>query len=87
MEVVVADMRELSKLVRAGSYPQPDLIVSELLGSFGDNELSPECLDGVTDILRETTISIPQEYTSYAGNLTYLVVTLHAVVVFCMSAG
>eukprot|EP00438_Fugacium_kawagutii_P033568 Skav211102 [mRNA] locus=scaffold2002:510411:526705:- [translate_table: standard] len=23
-----------------------DLIVSELLGSFADNELSPECLDG-----------------------------------------
>src|ERR1700722_14294305 len=23
-----------------------DIIVSELLGSFGDNELSPECLDG-----------------------------------------
>lgn len=24
-----------------------DIIVSELLGSFGDNEVSPECLDGV----------------------------------------
>ncbi|POV94980.1 hypothetical protein PSTT_16544 [Puccinia striiformis] len=24
-----------------------DIIISELLGSFGDNELSPECLDGV----------------------------------------
>ncbi|KAF5796127.1 putative methyltransferase [Helianthus annuus] len=23
-----------------------DILVSELLGSFGDNELSPECLDG-----------------------------------------
>jgi hypothetical protein len=23
-----------------------DIMVSELLGSFGDNELSPECLDG-----------------------------------------
>ena len=22
-----------------------DILVSELLGSFGDNELSPECLD------------------------------------------
>ena len=34
----------------ARSYPAPgtvDLLVSELLGSFGDNELSPECLDGV----------------------------------------
>lgn len=29
-----------------------DLMVSELLGSFGDNELSPECLDGAQSFLR-----------------------------------
>lgn len=29
-----------------------DVIVSELLGSFGDNELSPECLDGVMRFLK-----------------------------------
>lgn len=29
-----------------------DLIVSELLGSFGDNELSPECLDGIQRFLK-----------------------------------
>jgi protein arginine N-methyltransferase 5 len=30
------------------SHPddKADIMVSELLGSFGDNELSPECLDG-----------------------------------------
>jgi protein arginine N-methyltransferase 5 len=28
-----------------------DILVSELLGSFGDNELSPECLDGVQRVL------------------------------------
>ena len=35
--------------MRTWSPPQgllADIIVSELLGSFGDNELSPECLDG-----------------------------------------
>ena len=26
--------------------------MSELLGSFGDNELSPECLDGVEHVLK-----------------------------------
>jgi len=26
--------------------------VSELLGSFGDNELSPECLDGAQRFLK-----------------------------------
>jgi len=29
-----------------------DIIVSELLGSFGDNELSPECLDNVLKFLK-----------------------------------
>lgn len=29
-----------------------DIIVSELLGSFGDNELSPECLDGAQRLLK-----------------------------------
>lgn len=31
---------------------QADIIVSELLGSFGDNELSPECLDGAQQHLK-----------------------------------
>ena len=37
---VPGDMREWRAPVMA------DLLVSELLGSWGDNELSPECLDG-----------------------------------------
>lgn len=36
-----------------------DIIVSELLGSFGDNELSPECLDGAQKHLKPDGISIP----------------------------
>jgi len=42
-----------------------DILVSELLGSFGDNELSPECLDGAQKFLKEDGISIPSQYTSY----------------------
>lgn len=37
---------------------QADIIVSELLGSFGDNELSPECLDGVQKFLKGLTLAI-----------------------------
>jgi len=36
--------------------------VSELLGSFGDNELSPECLDGAQRFLKPDGISIPSSY-------------------------
>lgn len=42
-----------------------DILVSELLGSFGDNELSPECLDGAQNYLKTDGISIPSSYTSY----------------------
>lgn len=31
---------------------QADILVSELLGSFSDNELSPECLDGAQSFLK-----------------------------------
>jgi protein arginine N-methyltransferase 5 len=37
-----------------------DILVSELLGSFGDNELSPECLDGAQKFLkRKCTARLP----------------------------
>lgn len=42
-----------------------DIIASELLGSFGDNELSPECLDPTEPFLKETGIYIPFRYLSY----------------------
>lgn len=47
-----------------------DILVSELLGSFGDNELSPECLDGAMRFLRPGGICIPQSYTSYLAPVT-----------------
>jgi PRMT5 arginine-N-methyltransferase len=37
---------------------------STLQGSFGDNELSPECLDGAQRFLKPDGISIPTAYTS-----------------------
>jgi protein arginine N-methyltransferase 5 len=38
-----------------------DILVSELLGSWGDNELSPECLDGAQRCLKPGGISIPSK--------------------------
>ena len=43
-----------------------DILISELLGSFADNELSPECLDGMVHLLAQPHgISIPRSYTAY----------------------
>lgn len=48
------------------SYTHVDIIVSELLGSFADNELSPECLDGVNDVINPVHgISIPASYSAH----------------------
>ncbi|OEH74034.1 hypothetical protein cyc_01099 [Cyclospora cayetanensis] len=42
-----------------------DIMVSELLGSLGDNELSPECIDGAQQLLLKAEgISIPAAYVS-----------------------
>lgn len=43
-----------------------DIVVSELLGSFADNELSPECLDGINDLINPVHgISIPASYSAH----------------------
>lgn len=42
-----------------------DLVISELLGSFSDNELSPECIDGVSKRCKNDTISVPCALTDY----------------------
>lgn len=48
------------------SYTHVDIVVSELLGSFADNELSPECLDGVNDLINPVHgISIPASYSAH----------------------
>jgi len=57
--------------MRSWAAPEPaDILVSELLGSFGDNELSPECLDGAARFLRPGGLSIPAAYTSYLQPVT-----------------
>lgn len=59
LEIYSRDMRYIELDEKA------DIIISELLGSFGDNELSPECLDGAQRLLKEDGISIPCKSTSY----------------------
>jgi protein arginine N-methyltransferase 5 len=46
VDVISSDMRDFKGTIKA------DIIVSELLGSFGCNELSPECLYGAQGLLK-----------------------------------
>ena len=61
VDVISGDMREWKPKVKA------DIVISELLGSFGDNELSPECLYDAERLLKPDAISIPTQYTSWVG--------------------
>ena len=64
MTIIDSDMRTWNAPEKA------DILVSELLGSFGDNELSPECLDGAQRFLKEDGISIPESYTSFIAPMS-----------------
>ncbi|KAF9918000.1 hypothetical protein BX616_010641 [Lobosporangium transversale] len=64
VNIVFSDMRTWSP------PEQAHILVSELLGSFGDNELSPECLDGAQKVLRPDGISIPADYTTFIAPMS-----------------
>nr|CAD2199579.1 unnamed protein product [Meloidogyne enterolobii] len=65
VSIIQSDMRSLTLFLESKEIENPDIIISELLGSFGDNELCPECLDGVNNILKENTICIPSSYRNF----------------------
>lgn len=66
VSVVKSDMRSWQGPVLSGKVSKVDILVSELLGSFADNELSPECLDGVQHVLHPSHgTSIPSSYTAH----------------------
>lgn len=50
VNVIKSDMRLWNPTFKV------DILISELLGSFGDNELSPECLDGVQGVLNRKAL-------------------------------
>ncbi|KAF2152349.1 arginine N-methyltransferase skb1 [Myriangium duriaei CBS 260.36] len=64
--LIKSDMRSWSGPVVSSQPAKIDIMVSELLGSFADNELSPECLDGAQHLLHPSHgVSIPQSYTAW----------------------
>ncbi|KAK7920629.1 arginine N-methyltransferase skb1 [Apiospora marii] len=75
--VVKTDMRAWKGPLVSGTadenpvYGKVDILISELLGSFGDNELSPECLDGIQHVLSKPHgISIPKSYTAHMSPIS-----------------
>lgn len=68
VRILQGDMRKLP--VPTNMNDRADLVVSELLGSFGDNELAPECLDGAMRFLKPQGVSIPSSYIPYIAPIT-----------------
>lgn len=62
VQLLFGDMRTLNV------PEQVDILVSELLGSFGDNELSPECLDGAMRFLKRKSVIRSQWPLNEADN-------------------
>uniref|UniRef100_A0A915KMT8 Protein arginine N-methyltransferase n=1 Tax=Romanomermis culicivorax TaxID=13658 RepID=A0A915KMT8_ROMCU len=61
VEIVHSYMKDF----RPADHEKADIIVSELLGSFGDNELSPECLNDAIHLSKDQCTYIPHSYTSF----------------------
>ncbi|KAM0419034.1 hypothetical protein ACHAPT_012085 [Fusarium lateritium] len=76
VKVVKTDMRAwkgpiVSETEDGPVYGKVDILISELLGSFGDNELSPECLDGIQHVISTPHgISIPSSYTGHLSPIS-----------------
>jgi protein arginine N-methyltransferase 5 len=60
VSLIAGDMRSVNADMLKG-----DILMSELLGSFGDNELSPECLIPTEKYLNPGGIYIPWAYTNF----------------------
>ncbi|KAF7535767.1 hypothetical protein G7Z17_g13155 [Cylindrodendrum hubeiense] len=77
VKVVKTDMRAwkgpvISESADGPVYGKVDILISELLGSFGDNELSPECLDGIQHVMSKPHgISIPSSYTAHFSPISH----------------
>jgi hypothetical protein len=66
VELVFGDMRTLDVPAQA------DILVSELLGSFGDNELSPECLDGAMRFIKRKYIGRVRRPVADMASIWYI---------------
>lgn len=57
--------------LEVSAHFRADLIISELLGSFGDNELAPECMAHAHRFLSPRGVMIPANSTSYLLPVCY----------------
>jgi hypothetical protein len=75
MQLLFGDMRLINVPEKV------DVLVSELLGSFGDNELSPECLDGAMRFLKREQppyLCAPQKFSKLCSKWDF-----HSFFVYC----
>lgn len=83
VRIIEGDMREQVHQNQQIAPNSVHIIVSELLGSFADNEASPECLYSIEHVLhRQYGVMIPQSYTSYLSPVSATLLWQQARVMF-----
>uniref|UniRef100_A0A1I7SU54 Protein arginine N-methyltransferase n=1 Tax=Bursaphelenchus xylophilus TaxID=6326 RepID=A0A1I7SU54_BURXY len=65
IKLVNADLREHKLIKKALDGHVPYLVISELLGSFACNELSPDLLTTLEPLIDNKTVFLPQYYTNF----------------------
>ncbi len=80
IKIITGDVRYvLAEQVFGDGGERADIMMSELLGSFGDNELSPEIIKiAMKNLLLKNGINIPQSYDSYVNLLSSTVLYQNA---------
>ncbi|KAA8498345.1 Protein arginine N-methyltransferase 5 [Porphyridium purpureum] len=64
VNIVYGDPRDWESAVRV------DLVVSEMIGAMGDNEMLPEYVEGISRYFKEDTVVIPSNITTYVAPIT-----------------
>ncbi|ODQ48502.1 hypothetical protein PICMEDRAFT_14063 [Pichia membranifaciens NRRL Y-2026] len=69
VRIVNADSRGYAHLDYKARNPKFNMVISELIGSFGCNELMPECIDSIStaDLCDKNCIFIPQDLHCYVS--------------------
>lgn len=69
VNIINADSRDYIHLNYKAENPKFSMVISELIGSFGCNELMPECIDSIAtqELCDENCIFIPQDLHCYVS--------------------
>ncbi|CAD5214976.1 unnamed protein product [Bursaphelenchus okinawaensis] len=67
VKLINTDLRDHTQIKAALNARSPNMVVSELLGSFACNEVGPDLITTLYPLVNEDTVFIPQGYCNYVA--------------------